>query len=65
MNFKESGEEGVDWIHVAQDRAHWQAVLNTVMNIHIYNHKNLKQNILMFSCLGIEGSMILILIFKK
>ena len=50
---------------MAQDRDHWQAVTNTIMNICIYNHKNLKQNILMSSCLGMEGSMILKLIFKK
>jgi hypothetical protein len=24
--------EGVDWIHLAQDRVQWQAVVNTVMN---------------------------------
>lgn len=57
MNFKESSGEGVDWNNMAEDRDHWQAVTNTIMNIHIYNHKNLKQNILMSSCLGMEGSM--------
>jgi hypothetical protein len=31
MNLKEVGWEGVDWIHVAQDKEQWRAVLNTVM----------------------------------
>jgi hypothetical protein len=43
MNFKQSGGKVVDWIHVAQDRDHWQAVSNTIMDMYIYNHKNLKQ----------------------
>jgi hypothetical protein len=25
MNFKEVGCENVNWIHMAQDRVHWQA----------------------------------------
>jgi hypothetical protein len=24
--------ESVDWIHLAQDRDHWQALVNTIMN---------------------------------
>jgi hypothetical protein len=24
--------EGMDWIHLAQDRDQWQALVNTVMN---------------------------------
>jgi hypothetical protein len=27
------GVGGVEWIHVAQDRDHWQAVVNAVMNL--------------------------------
>jgi hypothetical protein len=33
MNLTERGWEGVDWIHLAQDRDQWQAVVNTVMNL--------------------------------
>jgi hypothetical protein len=33
MDLREVGQEGVDWIHLAQDRDQWQAVLNTVMNL--------------------------------
>jgi hypothetical protein len=29
----ETGWEGVDWIHLAQDRDQWQALVNTVMNV--------------------------------
>jgi len=29
------GWEGMDWMHVAQDRYQWQALLNTVMNLQV------------------------------
>jgi hypothetical protein len=29
----EVGWEGVDWIHLAQDRDQWRAVVNTVMKL--------------------------------
>jgi hypothetical protein len=32
MDLREIGWEGVDWIHLAQDRDQWRAVVNTVMN---------------------------------
>jgi hypothetical protein len=35
MDLREIGWEGVDWIHVAQDRVHWQALVNTVMNLRV------------------------------
>jgi hypothetical protein len=28
--------EGVDWIHVAQDREQWPALVNTVMNFRFH-----------------------------
>jgi hypothetical protein len=31
--FREVGWEGVDWMHLAQDRGWWVAVVNTVMNL--------------------------------
>jgi hypothetical protein len=31
----ETGWEGVDWIHVAQVRDQWWAVVNTVMNLRV------------------------------
>jgi hypothetical protein len=27
--------EGVDWIHLAQDRDQWRALVNTVMNLRV------------------------------
>jgi hypothetical protein len=33
MNLKETGCEDVNWIHLAQDRDQWWAVVNTAMNI--------------------------------
>jgi hypothetical protein len=33
MNPREAGWEGVDWIHLAQDRNQWRVLVNTVMNL--------------------------------
>jgi hypothetical protein len=33
VDLKEIGWENVDWIHVAQNRDQWQAVVSTVMNL--------------------------------
>jgi hypothetical protein len=35
MDFRETEWEVVDWIHLAQDRHHWWAVVNTVMNLQV------------------------------
>jgi hypothetical protein len=35
MDLGETGWEGVEWMHLAQDRDQWQAVVNTVMNLWI------------------------------
>jgi hypothetical protein len=35
MDVKEIGWEFVDWIHLAQDRDWWRALVNTVMNYRI------------------------------
>jgi hypothetical protein len=32
MDVREIGWEGVDWIHLAQDRDQWPNVVNTIMN---------------------------------
>jgi hypothetical protein len=32
MDLRETGWEGVDWMHMGQDRDQWRAVVNTVMN---------------------------------
>jgi hypothetical protein len=32
MDLREIGWRGVEWVHLAQDRDRWQAVVNAVMN---------------------------------
>jgi hypothetical protein len=39
LGLKETGREIVDWIHLAQVRDEWQAVVNTVMNLRIPQKK--------------------------
>jgi len=34
-DFKEIGWASMDWIHLAQDRDKWQAVVNMVMNVRV------------------------------
>jgi hypothetical protein len=31
---------GVKWIHLAQDRDRWRAVVNAVMNLHVLGPRN-------------------------
>jgi hypothetical protein len=33
MDLRETGWGGVEWIHLAQDRDRWRAVVNAVMNL--------------------------------
>jgi hypothetical protein len=33
--FREIGCGGVEWIHLAQDRDRWRAVVNAVMNLRV------------------------------
>jgi hypothetical protein len=35
MNLRETGWEGVEWIHLVQDRDRWRAVVNAVMNLRV------------------------------
>jgi hypothetical protein len=35
IDHREMGWEGVDWIHVAQDRDQWWTVVNTVINLRV------------------------------
>jgi hypothetical protein len=35
MDLIEIAWDGVDWIELAQDRDHWRAVVNTVMNLRV------------------------------
>jgi hypothetical protein len=35
MGLREIGWEVVGWLHVAQDRDRWRAVVNTVMNLEV------------------------------
>jgi hypothetical protein len=33
MDLREIGWGGMDWIHLAQDKEKWRALVNTVMNL--------------------------------
>jgi hypothetical protein len=35
MDLRETGWEGVDWIHLAEDRNQWRGLVNTVMGLRI------------------------------
>jgi hypothetical protein len=35
MDHREIGWEGMDWIHLAQDRDQWWVVVNMVMNLQV------------------------------
>jgi hypothetical protein len=35
MDLRELGWQGVGWIHLAQDRVQWRALMNTVMNLRV------------------------------
>jgi hypothetical protein len=35
MDVKDFGWEGVDWIHLDQDRVQWRVFVNTVMNLRV------------------------------
>jgi hypothetical protein len=35
MDVREVGWGGMDWIHLAQDRDQWRALVNTVMNLRV------------------------------
>jgi hypothetical protein len=35
MDLREIGWDGIDWIDLAEDRAHWRALVNTVMNLRV------------------------------
>jgi hypothetical protein len=35
MDFREIGWDVVEWVHVAQDRDQWRALVNTVLNLRV------------------------------
>jgi hypothetical protein len=35
IDLKEIGWEGVDWMHLTQDRDQWRNLVNTVMNLRV------------------------------
>jgi hypothetical protein len=35
MNLRKLEWGGMDWINLAQDREHWQAIMNTAMNLRV------------------------------
>jgi hypothetical protein len=36
MDLREIGWDGVHWVDLAQDRDHWRALVNTVMNLRFH-----------------------------
>jgi hypothetical protein len=42
IDLREIGIDGANWIQLAQDRAQWRAVVNTVMNLRVpYRMQNI------------------------
>jgi hypothetical protein len=39
MTLREIGCGGVEWIHLAQDRDQWQALMNAVMNLRVLSQR--------------------------
>jgi hypothetical protein len=35
MDLRETGQNGMDWIDLTQDRDQWRALVNTVMNLRV------------------------------
>jgi hypothetical protein len=35
MDLRKRGLGGMDWIDLAEDRGHWRALVNTVMNLRV------------------------------
>jgi hypothetical protein len=35
IDLREIGWDGVDWVDLVQDRDHWRALVNTVMNLRV------------------------------
>jgi len=33
MDLREIGREGVDWMHMVQERDQWRTIMGTVMNL--------------------------------
>jgi hypothetical protein len=40
MDLREIGIDGANWIRLAQDRVHWWAFVNTVMNLRVPKERN-------------------------
>jgi hypothetical protein len=53
IDLKKIGWKGVDWIHLAQDRDHWVALVNTVINP-LFPKKGEKRLYKLSHCLGFE-----------
>jgi hypothetical protein len=41
MDLREMEWKGVDWMHLAQDRDQWRALVNTVMNLGFHKRRGI------------------------
>jgi hypothetical protein len=41
MDLRQITWDRMDWIHVAQDRDQWRAVVNTVMNLKLHKRQGI------------------------
>jgi hypothetical protein len=41
LDLREIGWEGVDWMHLAQDKDQWRVLVNTVMNLRFHKRQEI------------------------
>jgi hypothetical protein len=49
MDLRKIGWEGVDWMHMAQNRDQWQALVTTAINLQVQKKQNIFRLTISFS----------------